>query len=98
MTAHVYSPQLLLMSMKTYKAMPKEDQELVIKTAREMGKFQRKLSRDIEETMIQDMIKQGVVVTRDVDRESFKKAMAPVYEQFASQYPKADIDAIMNAK
>jgi hypothetical protein len=24
--------------------------------------------------------------------------MAPVYEQFASQFPKAEIEAIMNAK
>jgi tripartite ATP-independent transporter DctP family solute receptor len=98
MTGHVYSPQLLIMNPKTFNALPKDDQALVIKTAREMGQFQRKLSRDLEETMIQDMIKQGVVVTRDVDRESFKKAMAPVYDQFASQYPKADIEAIMFAK
>jgi len=35
---------------------------------------------------------------RDVDRESFKKAMAPTYEAFSSQFPKADIEAIMNAK
>jgi hypothetical protein len=35
---------------------------------------------------------------RDVDRESFKKVMAPIYGQFSSQFSKADIDAIMNAK
>jgi TRAP-type C4-dicarboxylate transport system substrate-binding protein len=44
------------------------------------------------------MAKKGVTVTRDVDRESFKKAMAPVYEQFSSQFSKAEIEAIMNAK
>ena len=44
------------------------------------------------------MAKAGVTVMRDVDRESFKKAMAPVYEQFSSQFPKAEIEAIMNAK
>jgi hypothetical protein len=37
-------------------------------------------------------------VTRDVDRESFKKAMAPIFDQFSSQFPKAEIDTIMNAK
>ena len=35
---------------------------------------------------------------RDVDRESFKKAMAPVYDEFTSQFPKAEIETIMNAK
>ena len=42
--------------------------------------------------------KNGVTLVRNVDRESFKKAMAPVYEQFSSQFPKAEIEAIMNAK
>jgi len=44
------------------------------------------------------MAKAGVTVIRDVDRESFKKAMAPVYDEFTSQFPKAEIEAIMKAK
>jgi TRAP-type C4-dicarboxylate transport system substrate-binding protein len=86
------------MSPKAFNAMPKEDQKLVLKTALEVAKFQRKLNRDAEEAKLQDMAKQGVIVTRDVDRESFKKAMAPVYEQFSAQFSKAEIEAIMNAK
>ena len=63
-----------------------------------MGKFQRKINRDAEETKLQEIASKGVTVIRDVDRESFKKAMAPIYDQFSSQFPKADIEAIMNAK
>ena len=55
-------------------------------------------SRDGEEAKLQDMAKQGVTVTRDVDKESFKKAMAPVYGEFSAQFSKAEIEAIMNAK
>ena len=97
-TAHVYSPSPYLMSKKTFDAMPKEDQELFMKTGMEVAKFQRKINRDAEESKLQDMAKAGVTVVRDVDRESFKKAMAPVYEQFSSQFPKAEIETIMNAK
>jgi TRAP-type transport system periplasmic protein len=97
-TAHVYSPSPLLMSKKKFDTMPKEDQELFLKTALEVGKFQRKLNRDAEETKMKDMASKGVTVTRDVDRESFKKAMAPIFDQFSSQFPKAEIDTIMNAK
>ena len=86
------------MSKKTFDAMPKEDQELFMKTGMEVAKFQRKINRDAEESKLQDMAKAGVTVVRDVDRESFKKAMAPVYEQFSSQFPKAEIETIMNAK
>jgi tripartite ATP-independent transporter DctP family solute receptor len=97
-TAHVYSPVLLLMSPKAFNAMPKEDQQLFQKTALEVAKYQRKTVRDTEEGQMQDMEKQGVTVTRDVDRESFKKAMSPVYSEFSAQFGKAEIDAIMNAK
>jgi TRAP-type transport system periplasmic protein len=98
LTAHVYSPSPFLMSKKTFDAMPKADQELFVKTSYEAGKFQRKINRDAEESKLKDMASKGVTVTRDVDRESFKKAMAPTYAAFSSQFPKADIDTIMNAK
>jgi TRAP-type transport system periplasmic protein len=98
LTAHVYSPTPFLMSKKIFDVMPKEDQELFLKTAMEVAKFQRKVNRDAEEAKLQDMAKNGVTVVRDVDRESFKKAMLPVYDEFSSQFPKAEIEAIMNAK
>jgi len=97
-TAHVYSPAILMMSKKVFDSMPKEDQELFLKTALEVGKFQRKLNRDDEERKIKEMEARGVQVIMDVDRESFKKAMSPTYEEFSSQFPKAEIEAIMNAK
>jgi tripartite ATP-independent transporter DctP family solute receptor len=98
LTSHVYSPALILMSKKTFYSMPTEDQEMFVKTAYEVAKFQRKVNRDAEESSLQDMATKGVTVIRDVDRESFKKAMAPAYEQFSSQFSKADIDKIMNAQ
>jgi TRAP-type transport system periplasmic protein len=98
LSQHVYSPSPFLMSPKAFNAMPKEDQQLTVKTAMEVAKFQRKVNRDGEEAKLQDMAKQGVTVTRDVDKESFKKAMAPIYEQFKEQFSKAEIEHIMNAK
>jgi len=86
------------MSKKTFDAMPKADQELFLKTSYEAGKFQRKVNRDAEEAKLKEMTAKGVTVVRDVDRESFKKAMAPTYAAFSSEFPKAEIEAIMNAK
>jgi len=97
-TAHVYSPAPLLMTKKKFDGMPKEDQQFFLKTALEVAKFQRKINRDAEETSMKDMASKGVTVVRDVDRESFKKAMAPVFDQFSSQFPKAEIESLMNAK
>ena len=98
LTAHVYSPSPFLMSKKTFDSMPKADQELFLKTSYEAGKFQRKINRDAEEAKLKEMAAKGVTIVRDVDRESFKKAMAPTYAAFSSEFPKAEIEAIMNAK
>jgi tripartite ATP-independent transporter DctP family solute receptor len=98
LTRHVYSPAVIMMTKKTFDAMPKEDQALFLKTGMEAGKFERKLNRDAEESKLQEIATKGVTVVRDVDRESFKKAMSPVYDEFSSQFSKADIEKIMNAK
>jgi TRAP-type C4-dicarboxylate transport system substrate-binding protein len=63
-----------------------------------VGKFQRKTNRDAEEQKLQEIASKGVSVLRDVDRESFKKVMSPIYDQFSGQFSKADLDVIMNAK
>ena len=98
LTGHVYSPAPFLMSKKIFDAMPKEDQALFKKTAMEMAKFQRKVNRDAEEAKMKEMTEHGVAIVRDVDNESFKKAMAPVYSQFSAQFSKAEIETIMNAE
>jgi tripartite ATP-independent transporter DctP family solute receptor len=98
LTNHVYSPAPFLMSMKTFDAMPKEDRQLLVKTGQEVARFQRKINRDAEEAKLGEIAKSGVAVTRDVDRESFRKAMAPVYNAFGAQFGKAEIETIMNAK
>ena len=97
-TAHVYSPALLLVSKKTFDALPKEDRQLFLRTGVEVAKFQRKINRDEEEAKLTEVAKRGVIVTRDVDREGFRKAMAPVYSEFGGQFSRAEIDAITNAK
>jgi TRAP-type C4-dicarboxylate transport system substrate-binding protein len=98
LTAHVYSPAPILMSKKVFDAMPAEDQALFSQTALEVAKFQRKINRDAEESRLQEVAGKGTVVVRDVDRESFRQAMMPIFDQFSGQFPKADIDAIMNAR
>lgn len=98
LTGHVYSPAPILMSRKTFDAMPKDDQAVFLKTALEVAHFQRNINRDAEESRLAEVSGKGGAVVREVDRESFRKAMAPVYDQFSSQFPKAEIEAIMNAR
>lgn len=98
LTAHVYSPAPILMNKKRFDAMPEQDQEMFRNTAREVARFQRKITRDAEAARLQEIAEKGVVVVRDVNRESFKTAMLPVYGEFGAQFPKAEIEAIMDVK
>ena len=98
LTYHVYSPAPFLMSKKKFLAMPKADQELFMKTALEVAKFQRKLNRDDEEAKLKEMAGKGLVVIRDVDKASFAKAMQPAFVEWNKEFGKEKIDNIINTK
>ena len=98
LTYHVYSPSPFMMSKKKFLAMPKADQELFMKTAMEVAKFQRKLNRDQEEQKLKEMAGKGLVVIRDVDRKSFAKAMEPAFATWNKDYGKENIENIVNTK
>lgn len=98
LTAHVYSPAPLLMSKKIFDSMPADDQALFLKTAQEVSVFQRGITRETEESWLQEIAAKGVYVVRDVDRDSLKEAMEPVFNQFSNQFPKAEIESIRNAR
>ena len=98
LTGHVYSPALMIVSKKIWDGMPKADQDIFLKTAKEAGVFERKTNRDAEESKIKDMESKGMVVTRNVDKAAWGKAMMPAYEEFAKQFGKDKMDAIVNTK
>ncbi|MDT8899965.1 TRAP transporter substrate-binding protein [Anaeroselena agilis] len=98
MTGHVYSPAPIIISKKRWDQMPKEDQEIFRKTALEVAQYQRKLNRDAEAAKIKEMESKGFTVTKDVDKAAWQKAMQPAFEEFAKEFGKDKINAIMNTK
>lgn len=98
MTQHVYSPAPIIMSLKKWQAMPKEDQDLFVKTALEVAPWQRKLGRDSEEKMLADLAQKNMSIVKDVDKAAWQKAMQPAFEEFSKQFGKDKIDAILQTK
>lgn len=98
MTQHVYSPAVLIMSARRWNQMPKEDQEIVLQAAKEGAVYQRNLGRQNEEQMLAELQKNGVTVTRDVDKAAWVAAMKPAFDAFSAQFGKEKIDAILNTK
>jgi tripartite ATP-independent transporter DctP family solute receptor len=98
LTGHVYSPALVLFSQKKWNRIPKEDQEIIAQAAVEAGIFERKLNRDDEEKKLKYFEDKGTVVVRDVNKEAWQKAMQPAFDEFARQFGKDKIDAILQTR
>ncbi|MGB9903903.1 MAG: TRAP transporter substrate-binding protein [Desulfotomaculales bacterium] len=98
MTQHVYSPAPIIMSLKKWQGLSKEDQELFLRTAQEVASWQRKQGRDEEKKMLAELEQKGMTVIRDVDKEAWQKAMQPAFEEFSRQFGRDKIDAILQTK
>lgn len=98
LTNHVYSPALVLFSMKKWNRIPKADQEIIAQAAQEVALFERKFNRDAEEQKLKEMEGKGLVVVRDPDIAAWKNAMRPAYDEFAKQFGQDKIDAILQTQ
>ncbi|MCG0278170.1 MAG: TRAP transporter substrate-binding protein [Thermanaeromonas sp.] len=98
MTQHVYSPAPIIMSLKTWQSLSKEDQELLLKTAQELAPWQRKLGRDNEQKILSELEAKGMQIERNIDKALWQKAMQPAFDEFAKQFGKDKIESIMNVK
>ncbi len=98
LTRHVYSPAIIIAGHKLWQTIPRDDQEMMIKTAREVGREERKLGRDTEENQLAELAAGGMIVTGDIDREAWRTAMAPVIEKYLQPFGREKIDAILNMK
>ena len=45
-----------------------------------------------------ELAAKGMNVTKDVDKAAWQKAMQPAFDEFAKQFGKDKIDAILNTK
>ena len=98
LTQHVYSPAVLIVSLKKWQSLPAPDREMMLKTAREVAQYQRKLGRDMEEKQVAELSERGMTVERKIDKAAWRKAMQPVISQVAGQFGKEKVDAILGTK
>ncbi|MGJ3704101.1 TRAP transporter substrate-binding protein [Variovorax sp. AFSI2.2] len=83
-TEHSMAPEMLVMSKAIYDKLPKADQDLFRATAKESVAFQRKKWDEQEAKSLEVVTKGGAQIIADVDKASFRAAMAPVYTKFIS--------------
>jgi tripartite ATP-independent transporter DctP family solute receptor len=83
-TEHSMAPEMLVMSKAVYDKMPKAEQDMFRAAAKESVAFQRKKWDEQEAKSLEVVTKGGATIVSDVDKASFRAAMAPVYAKFIS--------------
>jgi TRAP-type C4-dicarboxylate transport system substrate-binding protein len=90
-------PEILVFSKRIWTGLSKEDQDLIMKLAKEAQSEQRKLWYEMEEKALADMRANGVEVIKITDKSPFQAAVKPVWEKYGAQQ-KALIDRIQAVK
>jgi tripartite ATP-independent transporter DctP family solute receptor len=80
-TEHSLSPEVLVMSKKSFDKLSKEDQAIVKAAAKESVAEMRKLW-DAREKSAEEKVKAGGAQINTVEKQPFIDAMKPVYEKF----------------
>jgi tripartite ATP-independent transporter DctP family solute receptor len=86
LTEHLIIPEILVYSRKSFDAMSKEDQALILKFGKETQLEQRKLW-DERTKLAMDKIKAaGVNVITIADKKPFQDAVKPVWDKYGAKY------------
>ena len=84
-TGHLMIPEILVFSKKVWSQLSKEDQDLIMKLAKQAQQEERALWYEMEKKSIEDMKKAGVEITDIPDRTPFQAAVKPVWDKYGSQ-------------
>jgi tripartite ATP-independent transporter DctP family solute receptor len=87
LTAHKYESAPLLASMAWWSSLSQENQDCVQKAATASMWYQRGLSWEASSALVEPLKAEGVTLTEVADRQAFIDATAPVYDDYAAQFP-----------
>lgn len=94
LTGHFYSPAVCMISKQIFDSFPIEIQEAIIKAEKEARDYERQFSAKLDEQLVESLKKEGVTII-EVDKEEWKNACTPVYDQFKSQINPKYLEAIL---
>lgn len=80
-TEHSMAPEILVMSKIVWDKLPKADQDMVRKAAKESVVFERKKWDEQEAKSLASVKAAGAEIV-EVDKKSFQSVMGPVYDKF----------------
>ncbi|MGO4890239.1 TRAP transporter substrate-binding protein [Anaerobacillus sp. MEB173] len=97
LTAHTYSPAIVVMSNRAYDQLNEEYREIVRAAVAETTTYQRDFLFEKEEEILATLEDSGVTVT-EPNREAFAEATKDVKDTLSQQVPQTLIDDILNVQ
>jgi tripartite ATP-independent transporter DctP family solute receptor len=98
LTKHVYSPAVLIVSPNIWSKLSDADKSIFQAAAKTGAEAQRKKVNDDERNGLAELRKDGMQIVESVNGESFRKAVAPAYANFAKEFGADKIAAIQAVK
>ena len=94
LTGHFYSPAVFMISKQLFDGFPKDIQDAIVKAEKEARDYERQFSAQLDEQLVESLKNEGVAFA-DVDKDEWKNACAPVYDQFKSQINPKYLEALL---
>jgi len=98
LTGHVYSPALYLTSPRFMNKLSDADKKVFYEAAKKANIAQRNKVNEDEANGIAQLESEGMVVVRNVDGDAFRKALEPVYVNYAKEFGADNIKKIQDFK
>lgn len=89
LTYHWFLPKAIRVNAKWIDGLPDDLQEIVRETAVEVFAEQRRISRANTANALEALKDHGVEVLQVTDPENWKKATAPLYDEYVKKHPEA---------
>lgn len=83
LSEHSLAPEILVFSKRVWDTLPKDEQDIIRKAAKESVPFMRKQWDDREAASRKTVEAAGSQIITDIDKKAFQAAMQPVYAKFA---------------
>jgi len=95
LTEHLIIPEILVFSRRSWEELSKEDQDLIMKFAKESQQEQRQLWDERVKVSMKKIEDSGIEVIKIDDKTPFQEAVKPVWDKYGANY--ADLVARIQA-
>ena len=96
-TDHAFSVKMILINDKVFDSLSSEDKSLLLESAKEASRLQRKKQREADKAVKEMALKEGIKIFEiaPAEREKFVKASTELYEEYRRNQSAEILDTIL---